>query len=813
MIREYFNDSWEVKSGANFFSMKDSKKELINLPHDAMILEKRSDDYTNKMNTGFFPGGVYNYTKNFLIPEDYVDKSIYFEFEGVQMNAMVYINGDFAGKCLNGYTNFYIKANGFLKYGEENIIKVVAKTSAEKNSRWYTGSGIYRNVKLIVGDKIHIKLDGVKIKTPNVSKDEALIELDTTVENESFKNKSGYILTEIYDRNEKIVAIDKAPLTFFMGESVSIKQRIFLENPELWDTEIPNLYTCKTRILINNEVIDEDTNKFGIRELKLDIKNGFRINGKGVKLRGACVHHDNGVIGACTFEDAEERRVKILKESGFNAIRSAHNPMSKAMLDACDRLGMLVMEETFDTWNVSKEDYDYALYFNENWEKDIEAVVGKNFNHPSVIIYCIGNEIPEAGTQRGANTGLKIVEKLSSLDNTRYTLNSVNGMFTIMDKIGKIMDEIEKEIGDEPLEKEINNFMVRLDKHMDSIVAHEEVTKATQEIYAGVDIAGYNYMTGRYGIEKEIFPNRIICGSETAPQKIDINWKYVRENPHIIGDFTWVGWDYLGEAGVGKHDYTLNRSIMFGGAYPWYIAYCGDIDIIGNRRPASYYREIVFGLRKEPYIAVHRPEYYGKEVLTTQWSWSDSIASWTWKGFEGKPIKVEVYSDADEIELILNGKSLGKEKVGEENRFKAIFDINYENGKLEAVAYENGKEIGRSQLLTVSEVANIKVDIEKTELRANGRDLAYINISLVDKDGNINMNEVKKVKIEVEGQGTLQGFGSADPKSLENFYDKERTTYDGKLLAVIRSNHEVGKIKVKLTTEDGIIKNLVIPVI
>mgnify|MGYP003498506614 FL=1 len=282
MIREYFNDSWEVKSGANFFSMKDSKKELINLPHDAMILGKRSDDYTNKMNTGFFPGGVYNYTKNFLIPEDYVDKSIYFEFEGVQMNAMVYINGDFAGKCLNGYTNFYIKANGFLKYGEENIIKVVAKTSAEKNSRWYTGSGIYRNVKLIVGDKIHIKLDGVKIKTPNVSKDEALIELDTTVENESFKNKSGYILTEIYDRNEKIVAIDKAPLTFFMGESVSIKQRIFLENPELWDTEIPNLYTCKTKILIDNEVIDEDTNKFGIRELKLDIKNGFRINGKVV---------------------------------------------------------------------------------------------------------------------------------------------------------------------------------------------------------------------------------------------------------------------------------------------------------------------------------------------------------------------------------------------------------------------------------------------------------------------------------------------------------------------------------------------------
>lgn len=811
MERKYFNENWEVKSGANFFSMKDSKKELINLPHDAMILEKRSDSYTNKMNTGFFPGGVYNYTKNFLIPEDYVNKSIYFEFEGVQMNAMVYINGDFAGKCLNGYTNFYVKANKFLKYGQENIVKVIAKTSAEKNSRWYTGSGIYRNVKLIIGDKIHIKLDGVKITTPNISDNEALVEIETTVENESFENKSGYILNEIFDNNENLIAKDLAPITFFIDEEVSIKQRVLIENPKLWDTENPNLYTCKTKIIVEDKTIDKDENNFGIRELKLDVKNGLRINGETVKLRGACVHHDNGVIGACTFEDAEERRIRILKEAGFNAIRSAHNPMSKAMLDACDRLGMLVMEETFDTWNVSKEDYDYALFFNENWEKDIEALVGKNYNHPSVIIYCIGNEIPEAGTQIGANTGLKIVKKLTSLDNTRYTLNSVNGMFTIMDKIGIIMDELDKEIGDEPLEKEINNFMVRLDKHMDSIITHEEVTKATQEIYAGVDIAGYNYMTARYEKDEELFPNRIICGSETAPQKIDINWKYVKEKSHIIGDFTWTGWDYLGEAGVGKHDYTLDRSVMFGGAYPWYIAYCGDIDIIGNKRPQSYYREIVWGLRKEPYIAVHRPEYYGKEALTTQWSWSDSISSWTWKGFEGKPIKVEVYSDSEEVELVLNGKALGKMETGEKNRFKAIFDTIYENGLLEAIAYTNGKETGRTKLVTVGEVADIKVDVEKRKLKANGRDLAYLNISLVDKEGSINMNEAKKISIEVEGQGTLQGFGSADPKSLENFYDKERTTYDGKLLAVVRAGEEIGEIKVIIKIEN-IEKEIIITV-
>ena len=810
MLREYFNNNWQVAKGADWFTaVKDNSIKTVNLPHDAMILEKRNENNRNKNNTGFFPGGVYTYTKKFMVEEELKNKTVYFEFEGIQTNGMVYINGDFTGKCPNGYMNFYVKANRFLKYGEENEIRVVAKTSSEQNTRWYTGSGIYRNVKLIVGDRIHIKLDGVRATTPNISDDEAVIEIETTVENESFENKSGHILTEIYDNCGDIVAKDLAPITFFMDEEISIKQRILLENPRLWDTENPNLYTCKTKVIIEDKTIDEDINNFGIRELKLDVKNGLRINGKTVKLRGACVHHDNGVIGACTFEDAEERRVRILKEAGFNAIRSAHNPMSKAMLDACDRLGMLVMEETFDMWNIPKSDYDYGLFFNEWWERDLESIVNKDFNHPSVIIYSLGNEIVEAGTKNGANINLKIAKKLRSLDNTRFTINSVNGMFTIMGRLGEIIGSIEKErnktVEEKPIEekeKEINNMMSKLADYMDDIVSHKDVTKATEQMFAGVDIAGYNYMTGRYAKDGKLFPNRVICGSEAAPRNIDINWKYVKEKSNIIGDFTWVGWDYLGEAGVGKHDYTMTQNCGIYGPYPWYIAYCGDIDITGNRRPASYYKEVVWGLRKEPYIAIQRPEHYNQPALATQWSWSDSISSWAWKGYESKPIKVEIYSDSEEVELVLNGKSLGKMETGEKNRFKAIFETIYEPGILEAVAYTGGQETGKTKLVTAGEIADIKVDVEKIELRSNGRDLAYLNISLVDKDGNINMNEAKKVSIEVDGQGTLQGFGSADPKSLENFYDKERTTYDGKLLAVIRAGEIIGKVKVILKAEN-----------
>jgi beta-galactosidase len=420
-------------------------------------------------------------------------------------------------------------------------------------------------------------------------------------------------------------------------------------------------------------------------------------------------------------------------------------------------------------------------------------------------MYSIGNEIPDTGGPGGTAWGRKIAEKIRSLDSTRYIINSMNPMVSLM-------DQLQEKIG-EAMSGDINTAMTDLGSMMKNVMTMDLVTTATAEAFAVADIAGYNYADTRYIMDKDLFPNRIICGSETFPKDIANNWKLVKENGYIIGDFTWTGWDYLGEAGIGKVEYGEASSASFMGGYPWKIAYCGDIDITGNRRPVSYYREIVFGLRKEPYIAVQRPHHYHEQPITTPWSWSDSISSWTWPGFEGKSIRVEVYSDADEVELFVNGKSVGKAPVGEEKEFKAIFNTVYEPGEIKAVAYVNGEETGSMSLQTAGDGLKLRLDSDRDELKATGQDLAYVMISLTDENGILQTARDRKVSIKVEGAGVLQGFGSANPRSTENFFDTEATTFDGKVLAVIRSEREAGHITVTASAEDCEPKTITIRVV
>mgnify|MGYP001019993215 CR=1 FL=1 len=804
MIRECFNHGWKVGPNTGFFSMAPGKgPKEVTLPYDAMIMEERDSQVVSGGKKGFFPDKSYDFVKKFFVPEDYKNKRVTFEFEGVYMNAMVYINGDFAGQCPYGYSNFYIKADKFLKYGQENEIKVVVKTNDD--SRWYTGAGIYRNTKIMVAEPVHIAVDGVKITTPEITHERAVVAVATQVENESMNTETTTVVTEILDAQGNVVAADKAPLTVYPGEKATLRQRLFVNQPQLWNVDTPYLYTCKSTVMVDEKVLDEETNTFGIRWLSLDPVEGLKINGQVVKLRGACIHHDNGVLGAATFDRAEERRAEILKEAGFNAIRSAHYPISKAMLQACDRIGMLVMDEAFDIWTINKSPYDYALYFPTWWEKDVQAMVEKDFNHPCVIMYSIGNEIPDTGRPGGTAWGRKIAEKIRSLDSTRYIINSMNPMVSLM-------DQLQEKIG-EAMSGDINTAMTDLGSMMKNVMTMDLVTTATAEAFAVADIAGYNYADTRYIMDKDLFPNRIICGSETFPKDIANNWKLVKENGYIIGDFTWTGWDYLGEAGIGKVEYGEASSASFMGGYPWKIAYCGDIDITGNRRPVSYYREIVFGLRKEPYIAVQRPHHYHEQPITTPWSWSDSISSWTWPGFEGKSIRVEVYSDADEVELFVNGKSVGKAPVGEEKEFKAIFNTVYEPGEIKAVAYVNGEETGSMSLQTAGDGLKLRLDSDRDELKATGQDLAYVMISLTDENGILQTARDRKVSIKVEGAGVLQGFGSANPRSTENFFDTEATTFDGKVLAVIRSEREAGHITVTASAEDCEPKTITIRVV
>ncbi|MEH7097965.1 glycoside hydrolase family 2 TIM barrel-domain containing protein [Neobacillus vireti] len=791
MIRNSFNDGWTVGASTGFFNMNPGELKSVTLPHDAAITLERNAHSVTGHKKGFFTDGTYEYVKKFFVPTEFTGKRVTFEFEGVYMNAMVFINGDFAGQHPYGYSNFYIKADRFLKYGEENEIKVVARSYDD--SRWYTGTGIYRNTKIMVANPVHIAVDGVKITTPDISSERAIVTVATVVENEGMNPQSTQVITEIVDAEGNIVASNIVPLTSFVNESATLHQRLYIKQPKLWNVDNPYLYSCRSKVMEGNNVLDEETNSFGIRSLSLDAEDGLRINEEVVKLRGACIHHDNGVIGTATIERAEERRVDILKEAGFNAIRSAHHPMSKAMLKACDRLGMLVMDEAFDIWTQNKSNYDYSLNFPTWWEHDIQAMVDKDFNHPSVIMYSIGNEIPETGSANGASWGRKLAEKIRSLDSNRYVINSINGMVSVMSQLQKLTQD--------SMTGDINTLMANIGETMKNIQSMEIVTNSTAESFAVVDIAGYNYADNRYLTDKELFPNRVICGSETFPKNIANNWKLVKENGHVIGDFTWTGWDYLGEVGIGKIEYeeTSNGEGMFG-TFPWIAAYCGDIDFIGNRRPASYYREIVFGLRKQPYIAVQRPAYYGKKPISTPWSWSDSISSWSWEGYEGYPVKVEVYSDADEVELLVNGKVVGKAGTGEDHVFKAEFDTVYIPGEIVAVAYTNGNETGRYSLISAASHVNLQVEVDRVKIEADDNDLAFVKISLVDEKGILKPLADRKVSVKVEGAGILQGLGSGNPKTEENYFDSTHTTFDGQVLAVVRPT-AMGTINVTVEAE------------
>lgn len=792
MIRNSFNNDWTVGPNRGFFNMAPGEPpKPVTLPYDAMIAQNRKADAASGGKKAYFPDGAYDYVKRFFVPEGYKDKRVTFEFEGVYMNAMVYINDEFAAQHPYGYSNFYIKADRFLKYGQENEIRVAARSSDD--SRWYTGTGIYRDTNIMVTNLVHIALDGIKITTPEISRGHAIAAVSTSVENEGINPKTVKVITEILDAEGKAVASDTAPLTIFANERAVIRQRVYVKQPKFWSVDTPYLYTCRTKVMEGEAILDEETNTFGIRSLSLDAEEGLKINGEVVKLRGACIHHDNGVIGASTIERAEERRIEILKEAGFNAIRSSHHPASKALLRACDRLGMLVMDESFDIWTESKSSYDYALNFPTWWEQDIQAMVDKDFNHPSVIMYSIGNEIPDTGSLNGTAWGRKLAEKIRSIDSTRYVINSINGFVSVMNTLVKVMRS--------SMSGDVNSAMADASEMIKKVQTHEIVTQATEESYAAVDIAGYNYADNRYVMDKELFPNRVICGSETFPKDIANNWKLVKENGHVIGDFTWTGWDYLGEAGIGRVSYGESDGWAgASGAYPWLLAYCGDIDIIGDRRPASYYREIVFDLRNQPYIAVQKPEHYGEKANLTPWSWSDSISSWSFEGYEGKPVKVEVYSEAEEVELIINGRAVGRAGTGEKNTFKAVFDTVFEPGEIAAVAYTDGKETGRTSLMSAGSGVNLKVEADRTQITADHKDLTYVTISIVDENGIVKPFSDRKVKVKVEGAGILQGLGSANPKSEESFTASEHSTFHGRALAVIRPTGS-GSIRVTVEAE------------
>ena len=748
-----FNSGWSCNGQA------------VTLPHDAQITEKRSAESSNGGH-GYFPGGVYTYEKVFTAPAEWEGKAIILEFEGVYKNAAVSLNGKQLTFRPYGYTNFFVELED-LKTGAENTLTVVADNSKLPNSRWYSGAGIYRPVWVYVCEKNGLRPQSVKIST--VSIDPAVIHIHADVP-------------------------VKAEAAGAAGEGPDFD--LTIRDAQLWSAENPHLYTAK----ITAGAGDEIEIPFGIRQITWSNK-GLFINGRETLLRGGCVHHDSGILGAATYAESEERRVRILKENGFNAIRSSHNPASTAMLEACDRLGMYVMDETFDMWYNRKNPHDYGVDFNEWWERDTAAMVERDYNHPSVILYSIGNEVAEPAEAKGVETGRAMVDLCHRIDPTRPVTCGTNLMIISRAAKGQgiYQDGEQKTGGGKPKKEKENQNASLAFNIMASFVGSgmnkggnsKKVDALTTPFLDSLDIAGYNYGSGRYPLEAKAHPDRVVFGSETFPQDIYKNWQMVKQFPYLVGDFMWTSWDYLGEAGIGAWSYS--GGMPFNRPYPWLLAGAGVIDINGIPDASCKYAATVWGLEDKPVIGVRPVNHPGVRPSKSVWRGTNAMLSWSWAKCEGNKAIVEVYSDQPQVELFLNGQSLGKKKTKE---CKAIYKVKYAPGTLAAASYDAaGKETGRNELTSAAGPYTPVVRPEKSS--AAPGEILYVPVNIEGTDGIVESNADRKLTVTVEG-GELLAFGSANPCTEEQYHTGSFTTFYGRALAIVRAG-DAGQVVVKAT--------------
>lgn len=776
-----WNDDWKFWKQKDSFAMRwdtPANAETVRLPHDAMIRERPYAASKNGHNTGYRDGGEYIYSKSFVMPEEAKSRTWTLRFEGVYMNAMVFVNEQFAGKNTFGYTTLEVPLNDHLRFGKKNEVRVLVRTGSMPNSRWYSGSGIYRDVYLAEAPRTYLVPDGLDIVTETADAVSAGLKLCCEAVNRQPDPVRAVLTTVLTAPDGSEAAREVSHYVLMGGEKRTLRQRITVGSPALWSDETPALYTCTQTLAVEGEGKDVVSERFGIRTLALDATQGLRVNGRSVKLRGACIHHDSGILGAATFEDYEYRKIALLKQAGFNAVRMSHHPMSPAMLRACDELGVYVMDELCDVWDRCKSNYDYGLYFRDNWQKDVALMVRKDRIHPSVVLYSVGNEIPEIGTPHGAKLCHELCEAVRALDPTRYTLSAINGVFTVGDRIGEIIRDFAGDsIDEKALEGNVNQFMGMMFGRMEETVRHRVVSERLELACASTDIAGYNYMSNRYEEDSRKYPSRIMVGSETWPPEIPRSWPVICSLPCVLGDFTWTGWDYIGESGGGVPKYEGETDTN-----AYHLSFGGDLDLTGVRRPVSYFREMVFGLRKAPYIAVQDPNHAHQKYIPNPWSLSDATASWTWPGCEGGRAVVEVYAPGDEVELFVNGVSLGRKPAGAAGGYRALYETVYQPGELLAVCYENDVEMGRHTLVTAGKPAAVVLTREVTR----EDELVFLHVQLQDAVGVPVPVNGMMLKAQVSGDACLAAFGTGDPMPGYDYADGSMTTFGANALLVLR---------------------------
>lgn len=756
-------------AGAERPAFDDRSWHRVAVPHDFSIMDRPDGsgppfdpDTLSGQDSGYLPGGSGWYRRHLTLTPAEASRIVRLNFEAVYMDADIWVNGEHLTKHRYGYTAFSVDLTGKVRPGS-NVV-VVRVDHADPSSRWYAGSGLIRPVALELLDPVHIEPESVFVSTPVVTEDQSVVSVSAAIANRSSKAQSAEWVARVVAASGETVAEARQTQTVPASARAERSQELAVAQPRLWSPDSPNLYTLVQEIRIDGATVDQRRTRFGIRTVSLDAANGLRINGRRTLLRGGNIHHDNYMIGAAGAPDADARKVALMKAAGYNAIRSAHNPASQATLDAADELGMLVVDEAFDSWNKSKKPQDYSRFFAEDWPRAIDSMVVSGRNHPSVLFWSIGNEIPEDGTPQGVETARKLAERVRTLDPTRPITQGINA--------------------DPP--------------------------KSTNQA-AVLDVVGYNYHAHIFAKEHERLPKLTMYTSESLSKELFPYWRAVETMPWVIGDFVWTAVDYLGESGIGWMGYSQDWQKL--GPYPWHLAYCGEIDATGRMRPAAYYRQVVWKTGASPISAfVRQPE--GTEDLPNRhlypivpphldWSLDDVHPSWTWPGQEGRRQEVVVYSEFPEAELFLNGKSLGRKPIGEDSEYKATYQVPYVPGRLLAVGYRDGREAGRWELRTAGQSAAAVVTTDRSQLAANGEDLAYVAVELHDADGTpiYARNDDRQVRVRVRGAGTLAGIGNGNPIDVSSFQSDERKTFHGRVVAVVRAGAQAGPIVVDIEAE------------
>jgi beta-galactosidase len=763
----------------------------VDLPDDFILNLHRTPDSPGRASTGFFPGGQAVYKKELVLSEDTQDKTVLIGFDGAYMNAEVSLNHQHLMHHPYGYTAFFADLTQNLREaGKKNYLQVTTQCRLP-GTRWYSGGGLFREVSLYIGGKAYIHPWEVFITTPDVSSEEATVNASINVTNTCCPKEAKLVVSIIAGCGTE-VAREETGVHLAEKTDTRMDVKLTVKNPRLWDVDDPNLYTMKITVMADGQELDAYESKFGIRTIAIDAENGFRLNGRKLKLRGGCIHHDNTLLGACAYPRAEERKIQLLKDTGYNAIRTAHNPPSTAMLDICDRLGMLVLDETFDMWTMGKNPLDYHLYFEQWWEFDTTSMVKRDRNHPSIYCWSIGNEIPEiTGKSNGALWAKKQADLVRSLDPTRPVTSAIHGgTDTPLD----VMESMP------PMKFDWKKILTGEMKRPFGTSGEDRWGNQTKAAIEALDIVGYNYLHRRYESDKGKFPGRVIHATETHPFNTYDYWQAVEENEHVIGDFIWTAYDNLGEAGAGRVIWDLNEPMEgLVGQYPWLSCYQGDYDLDGNRRPQSYFRKIMWHLDDGIHVFTTHPSRTGTQFYGMGWHWQDVKKDWTFDAeYVGKQVKVEAYSDCDEIEFLVNGESFGKAKV---EKLKAEMEVTYTPGKLEAVAWKNGKAVARDEILTSGPVARIKLTADREVIHADGMDLCFIKVELLDANGILAVSQPYELTAAVSGAGKLAGFGSGNPKTTEDYGTGRRRTFDGRALIAVRADRNPGEIRVAVVSD------------